>query len=368
MDEDETITVHVGSGETLSEIAIRFGVTVDELQHWNRIEDPDLIQTGQAIIVHPDGYSPSETAWIEGTFFFGVFAVLLFLFRPKPKSRPYPANAPRFKSPPPGTQSLQSQGVFRSSPTKTFPPVQPSDLPLHAPKSKVVHDAPAPEVNDGERRVRRELERRYGNWKLLNDVLLPAGNNGTAQIDHILISPECVFLIETKDMNGWVFGSPGDKNWTQSFAAGHRHRRFGIKSKKFSFYNPLKQNEGHSMALLDRAVVDLWQLRPVTVFVGNAKLKKSDKFLPFEKHEENASQKRIWRMRGVICMSLAELHRYIEFSVESASNENLPHQTMEATFAKISSAAIPSTAESYARHVEYAKHAKAEASRRTLGN
>ena len=368
MDEDETITVRAGSGETLSEIAIRYGVTVDELQRWNRIEDPDLIQAGQAIIVHPDGYSPPETAWIEGAFFFGVFAVLLFLLRPKPKTRPYPANAPRFESSPPGTQSLQSQGVFRSSPTITIPPSQPSDLPLHAPNSKVVHDAPAPEVNDGERRVHSELERRYGDWKLLNDVLLPAGNNRTTQIDHILISPECVFLIETKDMNGWVFGSPGKKQWTQSFAAGHQSRRFGIKSKQFSFYNPLLQNEGHSMALLDRAIVDLWRLRPIAVFVGNAKLKTAEKFPPYVEHEKTASQKRKWRMRGVICMSIAELHRYIEFSVDSASNPGMTRQTMDAILARIKSAAIPLTAESHARHVEYARHAKGEASSRTLGN
>ena len=35
-----------------------------------------------------------------------------------------------------------------------------------------------------------------------------------SQIDHILVSPGGVFLIETKDMNGWVFGSPGQKQWT----------------------------------------------------------------------------------------------------------------------------------------------------------
>ncbi|MCY3687404.1 MAG: NERD domain-containing protein [Gammaproteobacteria bacterium] len=360
MDEEDIITVHVGSGETLSEIAIRYGVTIDELQRWNRIEDPNLIQTGQTIVVHPDGYSLLEPAWIEGAFFLGVFAVLLFLLRPKPKSRPYPVTVRRFASPPHGTQSLKAQGVFRSNPTITIPPVYPSNLPLQAPKSKILH-APSPEVNDGERRVRRELARSYRDWILLNDVLLPSGNNGTAQIDHILISPGCVFLVETKDMNGWVFGSPGEKQWTQTFAAGHQSRRFGIKSKRYSFYNPLRQNEGHSRALTNLRIVDLWRLRPVTVFVGDAELKTADKFLPFDEHEKKASKDLNWRMRGVICMNLADLHRYIKFSVSPVSRPNMTRQTMEAIFAKIKSAAIPSTAESHARHVEYARHVKGEA-------
>ena len=42
--------------------------------------------------------------------------------------------------------------------------------------------------------------RHYRDRMLLNDVLLPSGQ-GTTQIDHILVSPGGVFLIETKDMN-----------------------------------------------------------------------------------------------------------------------------------------------------------------------
>ena len=143
---------------------------------------------------------------------------------------------------------------------------------------------------------------------------------GTTQIDHILVSPGGVFLIETKDMNGWVFGSPGQKQWTQSFAAGRRSRKSGINSKQLTFYNPPLQNEGHAKALVNLGIVGRWWLRPIVVFVGDAELKTADKFLPFDEHEKIASQNRAWRMRGVICMSLADLHRYIAFSVDAPSN------------------------------------------------
>ena len=43
---NETIVTHVNPGETLSEIAARHGVSVEELQRWNRFENPDLVQVG----------------------------------------------------------------------------------------------------------------------------------------------------------------------------------------------------------------------------------------------------------------------------------------------------------------------------------
>lgn len=358
LDVDESIAVRVSSGETLSEIAIRYGVTVGELQRWNRIEDPDLIQTGQTIIVHPDGNSLPEPAWTDGAILFSVLVVLFFLLRRKRNSFSIPVVSPEF-TPPPPAQPLKSESVSNSSPTIIVPSVHRSRSPIQIPKAKATF-APAPKVNEGERLVRKELTRHYRDWMLLNDVLLPTVG-GTAQIDHILVSPSCVFLIETKDMNGWIFGSPGEKQWMQSFAAGHRSRRIGIKSKQFRFYNPLLQNEGHSKALVNRGIFNLWRLRPVTVFVGDAELKTAHKFLPFDEHEKIASQNLTWRMRGVICMGFAQLHHYMAFSVKSSSNPNMTRQSMEAIITKIRTTAIPSTAETHARHVEYARSLKDEA-------
>ncbi len=109
LDVDESIVLRVGPGETLSEIAIRYGVTIDELQRWNRIEDPDLIQTGQIIIVHPDGYSPPEFAWTEGAVLFGILAVLFFLLRRMRKTYAIPAKSPDYASPSPPAPPLASK-------------------------------------------------------------------------------------------------------------------------------------------------------------------------------------------------------------------------------------------------------------------
>ena len=56
------------------------------------------------------------------------------------------------------------------------------------------------------------LNERYA---LLNDLTLPDGQAGTTQIDHILLSPYGIFVIETKNYAGWIFGSEWQKAWTQ---------------------------------------------------------------------------------------------------------------------------------------------------------
>ena len=343
------IVIHVDPGETLSEIAARYDVSVNELQLWNRIENPDLVLVGQRIVVYkamdapdssasegappqaasgPDVVVDSWDVWMGGVI---ILVLLLFLFRRKhgaatPISRA--SNA---------TPSVASHryGQRRQDPKPTPEFQSPSES----------------KVNDGELLVRLELMEHYRDWMLLNDVLLPSGQ-GTTQIDHILVSPGGVFLIETKDMNGWLFGSPGQKNWTQSF-----------KAKKYPLYNPLLQNEGHAKALVKLGIVDLCWLRPIVVFVGDAELKTAEQFLPFVEHEQRANQYRTWRMRGVICMSLTDLHRYIKFSVGPPSNPGLTRQWMETVFNEIKKAAIPVNADSHARHVEFVRFVKEEASR-----
>ncbi|MYA30657.1 MAG: LysM peptidoglycan-binding domain-containing protein [Gammaproteobacteria bacterium] len=331
----ETTVVHVEPGETLSEIAARHGVTVEQLQEWNRIKEADYVQAGQRIVVHDavvtPGWNEAAVAWSGWLGAALVVVALLLLFRRKRRT---PTSAPDTRV---------------SSPTEA--------LHRHGSKPTPVLRTSAPKANAGERRVQKVLTRRYRDWPLLNNVLLRSGG-GTAQIDHILISPAGVFVIETKDMGGWIFASPGQQRWTQTFRAGRWSRMMGIKSKRFPFYNPLLQNEGHAKALVKLGVVKPWEFRPVVVFVGDAELKTEEKFVRFEEHEEKAKRFRGWRMRGVVCMSLTELHRYIDFSVRVTSSRSLTRERMEAIRAKIATAALPVTAETHAKHVEYARSAK----------
>lgn len=75
-------------------------------------------------------------------------------------------------------------------------------------------------------------------YTLLNDCTLPDEQNQTTQIDHILLSPFGIFVIETKNYKGWIFGSQHQKTWTQK-----------IYKKSFKFQNPLHQNYKHQKVL-----------------------------------------------------------------------------------------------------------------------
>jgi restriction system protein len=46
-------------------------------------------------------------------------------------------------------------------------------------------------------------------YRRIDDVIVPA-SNGTTQIDHVIVSVYGIFVIETKNIKGWIFGSPGN--------------------------------------------------------------------------------------------------------------------------------------------------------------
>ena len=57
-------------------------------------------------------------------------------------------------------------------------------------------------------------------YHVMNDVLLPDGfpsGQGTTQIDHIVFSPFGIFVVETKNYSGWIFGNPKSAKWCQCF-------------------------------------------------------------------------------------------------------------------------------------------------------
>lgn len=72
----------------------------------------------------------------------------------------------------------------------------------------------------------------------LKDITMKMNDGTTTQIDHIIVSKFGIFVIETKNMKGWIFGDKDQKTWTQS-----------IYGKKNNFQNPLHQNYKHIKAL-----------------------------------------------------------------------------------------------------------------------
>jgi restriction system protein len=98
-------------------------------------------------------------------------------------------------------------------------------------------------------------------YQLIDNVTLIAGD-GTTQIDHIIVSIYGVFVIETKNMKGWIFGSEKQKTWTQV-----------IFKDKYKFQNPLRQNYKHVKVLQNLLKLRQDQFFSIIVFIGDCEIK-----------------------------------------------------------------------------------------------
>ncbi|MBH0006167.1 NERD domain-containing protein [Psychrobacter sp. SWN149] len=100
----------------------------------------------------------------------------------------------------------------------------------------------------------------------LNGITLPRDNGGSTQIDHIIVSVYGIFVIETKNYKGWIYGSETQRQWTQSFPNG----------SKFKFQNPLRQNYLHIKTLADLLGLELNYFHSMIAFIGECELKTRD--------------------------------------------------------------------------------------------
>lgn len=66
----------------------------------------------------------------------------------------------------------------------------------------------------GEEWVHNILMELPDEYYVMDDVVLRT-EKGTTQIDHIVISKYAVFVIETKNYSGEIFGDDNNKEWTQ---------------------------------------------------------------------------------------------------------------------------------------------------------
>ncbi len=109
------------------------------------------------------------------------------------------------------------------------------------------------------KRAARSLDE--ATYKPFHNVTLQT-TDGTTQIDHVFVSRYGVFVVETKNYKGWIFGGERQAKWTQKI---YRHTN--------SFQNPLRQNYKHCKAI--QALLDIPEdsIHSVIAFVGDATFK-----------------------------------------------------------------------------------------------
>ena len=174
----------------------------------------------------------------------------------------------------------------------------------------------------GEQRFKRRVCQRLpaNEYRFLQDVLLPV-EGGTTQIDFVIVSEFGIWIVETKDYQGWIFGSEKDRRWTQVLA---RHR--GGRGMRTSFQNPLHQNYGHVKAFCAATGVAETQCHNLIVFTGTAEFKTE-------------------RISNVLHLGEA-----LEFIQTDRSNR-FTKSEIEDIFTRIEAVRIPSTPESTKRHI-----------------
>lgn len=115
----------------------------------------------------------------------------------------------------------------------------------------------------GEKSVAFFLSRLDQNqYKVIHNLML-SSQGRTSQIDHVVISNYGIFVIETKNYQGWITGTETSDYWTQT-----------IYRKKEKLRNPIKQNFGHIQALKANLTEypDILYI-PIVVFTLRANLK-----------------------------------------------------------------------------------------------
>ena len=98
-------------------------------------------------------------------------------------------------------------------------------------------------------------------YHLIKNVTLPT-DDGSTQIDHIVVSVYGVFVIETKNMKGWIFGGERQRTWTQK-----------LFKESYKFQNPLFQNYKHIQTLKSLLQLSNEEIHSVVAFTGESTFK-----------------------------------------------------------------------------------------------
>lgn len=118
----------------------------------------------------------------------------------------------------------------------------------------------------GEKLTERELKlvRFFGRkGKTLRNVYIPKDNGETSEIDVVYITQKGIFVFESKNYSGWIFGDEKDTYWTVMLPNRQKNR----------FYNPIKQNRTHIKWLQKYVSGDI-PLFSIIVFSERCELKK----------------------------------------------------------------------------------------------
>lgn len=112
----------------------------------------------------------------------------------------------------------------------------------------------------GEALIFFELEKLPFYSKIMTNLYIPT-EDGTTEIDVLYITSSGLYVIESKNYSGWIFGDERSRNWTAV-----------LYKTKNRFLNPIWQNKKH-IKYLGNVLGDV-KLKSVIVFSNRCEFKK----------------------------------------------------------------------------------------------
>ncbi|MDR7869291.1 MAG: nuclease-related domain-containing protein [Tissierellaceae bacterium] len=104
--------------------------------------------------------------------------------------------------------------------------------------------------------------------KLLVNIYVPKDDGSTTEIDLVMLSPTGIYVFESKNYSGWIFGNEKSKYWTQTLQ----------NKQKNKFFNPIWQNKGHITALKNNLeLVEDSLFKSYIIFSERCELKKVER-------------------------------------------------------------------------------------------
>lgn len=91
----------------------------------------------------------------------------------------------------------------------------------------------------GEFYTYKYLKSLAGYKRYLFNLYVPKNNGETTELDVVLLHESGIYVFESKNYSGWIFGTESQKYWTQTLPIGRG------RTQKNKFYNPILQNKGH---------------------------------------------------------------------------------------------------------------------------
>lgn len=104
--------------------------------------------------------------------------------------------------------------------------------------------------------------------KFLYNCYLPKDRGQTTEVDLIMIHQSGIYVFESKNYGGWIFGSEYSKTWTQTLPGGH-------EARKEHFLNPIMQNKLH-IKWLKKQIGENYPIHSIIVFSDRCSFKKVD--------------------------------------------------------------------------------------------